>query len=220
MSESGSGAPDPGSAQGGPLQDVPQSWPVTTSKDLHRDDWVVAVRQDTVHRPGHPEDEFRRLVVEDPGAVVVLAIDEADQVVILRQYRHPAQMRLVELPAGKLDVAGEDPLVAAQRELREEAGLEAASWTHLMTTWASPGITSETHALFLARELREVPRDFDPHHEEAEMTLERVAYTEVLEAVLNGHAADAPLATAVLAHEVLRLRGSIGGTSAGQPLGS
>lgn len=192
-----------------PLKDEPQSWPVSASTEIHRDDWVVGVRQDTVHRPGHPEDRFQRLVVEDPGAVVVLAIDDADGVVILRQYRHPAQMRLIELPAGKLDVAGEDPLVAAQRELREEAGLEAGTWTHLMTTWASPGITSETHALFLARDLREVPRDFDPHHEEAEMTLERVAYDLVLEAVLDGSAADAPLATAVLAYEVLRSRGRL-----------
>ena len=57
--------------------------------------------------------------------MVVLAIDEDERVVVLRQYRHPAQMRLVELPAGKLDQPGEDPLVAAQRELREEAGLDA-----------------------------------------------------------------------------------------------
>lgn len=192
-----------------PLKDVPQSWPVSASKEIHRDDWVVGVRQDTLHRPGHPEDGFARLVVEDPGAVVILAIDDAEQVVILRQYRHPAQMRLIELPAGKLDVAGEDPLVAARRELREEAGLEAATWTHLMTTWASPGITSETHALFLARDLREVPRDFHPHHEEAEMTLERVRFDAVLEAVLDGSAADAPLATAVLAYEVLRSRGRL-----------
>lgn len=196
-------------SESGPLQDVPQSWPVSASSQIHRDDWVVGVRQDTVHRPGHPEDGFRRLVVEDPGAVVILALDDEHRVVILRQYRHPAQMRLIELPAGKLDVAGEDPLVAAQRELREEAGLEAASWTHLMTTWASPGITSETHALFLARDLREVPRDFHPHHEEAEMSLERVAYAEVLDAVLEGRAADAPLATAVLAYEVLRSRGRL-----------
>lgn len=192
-----------------PLRDEPQSWPVSASTVIHRDDWVVGVRQDVVHRPGHPEEGFRRLVVEDPGAVVVLAVDDAEQVVILRQYRHPAQMRLVELPAGKLDVAGEDPLVAAQRELREEAGLEAATWTHLTTTWASPGITSETHALFLARDLREIPRDFELNHEEAEMTLERVPFGTVLEAVLAGEAADAPLATAVLAYEVLRSRGRL-----------
>ncbi|HEX2895635.1 MAG TPA: NUDIX hydrolase [Marmoricola sp.] len=177
------------------------------SDDLHRDDWVVAFRTDTIHRPGHPEDHFRRLVVEDPGAVIVLAIDDQDRVVVIRHYRHPVQMRLVELPAGKLDVHGEDPLEAARRELREEVGLQAREWTHLLTTYASPGITSETHAIFLARGLEEVDRDFDLHHEEADMTVERVAFAELLDAVITGRVADAPLATAVLAHQVLGERG-------------
>jgi 8-oxo-dGDP phosphatase len=191
----------------GGLRDEPQSWPVVATDDLHRDDWVVAFRTDSIHRPGHPEDVFRRLVVEDPGAVVVLAVDDEEQVVVLRQYRHPVQMRLVELPAGKLDVEGEDPVVAGQRELREEVGLQAREWTHLMTTYASPGITAEMHALFLARGLEEVERDFDPHHEEADMTVERVPFSELLDAVLDGRVADAPLATAVLAYEVRKARG-------------
>ena len=191
------------------LADEPLSWPVVASDDLHRDDWVVAFRTDTVHRPEHPEDHFRRLVVEDPGAVIVLAIDEKDRVIVIRQYRHPVQMRLVELPAGKLDMEGEDPLVAAARELREEVGVRAREWTHLMTTYASPGITAETHALYLARGLEDVDRDFDPHHEEADMTVERVPFGDLLEAVLDGRVADAPLATAVLAYEVLRERGRL-----------
>jgi 8-oxo-dGTP pyrophosphatase MutT (NUDIX family) len=192
-----------------PLSDEPLSWPVTASDDLHRDDWVVAFRTDTVHRPGHPEDAFRRLVVEDPGAVVVLALDDQERVVVIHQYRHPVQMRLVELPAGKLDQDGEDPVVAAQRELREEVGLQAAEWTHLMTTYASPGITAETHALFLARGLEAIDRDFEPHHEEADMSVDRVPFTDLLEAVLDGRVADAPLATAVLAYEALKVRGRL-----------
>jgi ADP-ribose pyrophosphatase len=156
-----------------------------------------------IHRPGHPEDTFGRLVVDDPGAVVILAIDEDDQVVVLRQYRHAAGHRLIELPAGKLDKPGEDPLVAAQRELREEAALAADEWVHLMTTWASPGITSETHAIFLARGLHDVPRDFDLHHEEIDMTLERVPRPQLLEAVLDGRVADAPLVIALLAFDAL-----------------
>jgi ADP-ribose pyrophosphatase len=192
-----------------PLADEPLSWPVTDSDDLHRDDWVVAFRTDTVHRPDHPEETFRRLVVEDPGAVVVLAIDDEDRVVVIHQYRHPVQMRLVELPAGKLDQAGEYPLVAAQRELHEEVGLHAREWTHLMTTYASPGITAETHALYLARGLEDLDRDFDLHHEEAELVVDRVPFADLLDAVLDGRVADAPLATAVLAYEVLRTRGRV-----------
>jgi 8-oxo-dGTP pyrophosphatase MutT (NUDIX family) len=191
------------------LADEPLSWPVVESTYLHKDDWVVAFRSDTIHRPQHPEDTFRRLVVEDPGAVVILAIDEHDRVVLIHQYRHPVRMRLVELPAGKLDVVGEDPVVAARRELREEVGLQAREWIHLLTTYASPGITSETHALYLARGLEEIDRDFHLHHEEAEMAVSRVPLAELVEAVLDGTVADAPLATAVLAYEALRARGRL-----------
>lgn len=192
-----------------PLEDAPQSWPVVASEYVYDTGWVVKFRQDTLQVPGEPDHDFTRLVVEDPGAVVVLAIDDDDQVVILRQYRHAVQKRMVQLPAGKLDKPGEDPLVAAQRELREETGLAAAQWTHLLTTYASPGITSETHALYLARGLREVPRDFEVQHEEADMTLERVPYRDLLEAVLEGRAADAPLTTAVLSYEIFRGRGRL-----------
>jgi 8-oxo-dGDP phosphatase len=193
-----------------PLADEPLSWPVVESSYLHKDDWVVSFRSDIIHRPDHPEDTFRRLVVEDPGAVVVLAVDDQERVVLVHQYRHPVLMRLVELPAGKLDVEGEDPVVAGQRELREEVGLQAREWTHLMTTYASPGITSETHALYLARGLEEVDRGYQLHHEEAEMGVSRVPMGDLLEAVLDGTVADAPLATAVLAYEALKARGRLG----------
>jgi 8-oxo-dGTP pyrophosphatase MutT (NUDIX family) len=192
-----------------PLTDEPLSWPVVESTYLHRDDWVVAFRSDTIQRPGHPEDSFRRLVVEDPGAVLVLALDEDERAVVIHQYRHPVQMRLVELPAGKLDQVGEDPVIAAQRELREEVALQAREWTHLMTTYASPGITSETHAIYLARGLEEVDRDYDLHHEEADMGVSRVPFADLVEAVLDGRVADAPLATAVLAYEALKVRGRV-----------
>lgn len=194
-----------------PLADAPQSWPLVRSRYVHESGWVVNFREDTLRMPGHGpgEHEFTRLVVEDPGAVVILAIDTDDQVVILRQYRHAVQKRMIQLPAGKLDQPGEDPLEAARRELREETGLAAEEWTHLLTTYASAGITSETHALYLARGLVEVERDFDAHHEEAEMTMERVPYADLLDAVLDGRAADAPLATAILAVETLRARGRL-----------
>lgn len=194
---------------GPPLVDVPLSWPVVDSAEIYRGDWVVSLRTDTVHRPGRPTDTFRRLVVEDPGAVVVLAVDDEDRAVVIHQYRHPVQMRLVELPAGKLDQEGEDPLLAAQRELHEEVGLHARDWRHLMTTYASPGITAETHAIYLARGLQEVARNFELHHEEAEIAVDRVPVGALVEAVLDGSVADAPLATAVLAYEALRSRGRL-----------
>jgi ADP-ribose pyrophosphatase len=83
----------------------------------------AGLRADTLTAPGRPDEEFDRYVVELPGAVMILAVDADEQVVVLRQYRHAVRSRLVELPAGILDVPGEDPVVAARRELREETSL-------------------------------------------------------------------------------------------------
>ena len=93
------------------LEDVEESWPVVRSRDLHRDDWVMALREDLITSPAHPDGEpFRRLVLEHPGASIVLAVDDEEQVVCLSQYRHAARRRFVELPAGLCDADGEDPL--------------------------------------------------------------------------------------------------------------
>ncbi len=192
------------------LRDEEESWPVSASLDLFRDHWVMALRADTVHRPGHPDAAFRRLVLEHPGAVVVLAIDEQGRVPVLHQYRHPARRRLVELPAGLLDQAGEDPLRTAQRELWEEAGLQAQRWEHLITTYASPGITDERHIVYLATELTPVDRgDIELDHEEDDMTLSWVGLGELRRAVLAGEVQNAGLVIAVLAHA---LRSSVSPT--------
>src|SRR4051794_7134052 len=99
------------------VQDVAEAWPVETSTDLYRSELPFALRADAVRRPGHPDEEpFTRVVLEHPGAVVVLAVDDDDRVLCLRQYRHPVGQRLIELPAGLLDVSGEEPRAAAERE--------------------------------------------------------------------------------------------------------
>lgn len=190
---------------GRPVADRSESWPVESSTDLHRDHWVVALRADLVRRPGHPEEEpFRRLVVEHPGAAIILALDDEDRVFCLQQYRHPARLSFVELPAGLCDVPGEDPLAVAQRELREEGSLEAASWTHLSSTFSSPGISAERMHIYLARGLAVVDRgEFVPQHEEAEMETFWVPLDELRAAVLDGRVADAPVVLAVLMYDAL-----------------
>jgi ADP-ribose pyrophosphatase len=191
------------------LVDSPETWPVVDSADLHRDSWVVALRADRITAPGDTEGEpFRRIVLEHPGAAVVLAVDDDEQVVLLRQYRHPAGRRFVELPAGLIDHEGEDPLDVARRELREEVGLEATSWTHLTSTWSSPGISSELAHLYLARGLTDVGRgDFVVAHEEADMEVFRAPFADVHRAVLAGELTDAPVIIAVL---VAHGRGLVG----------
>lgn len=191
------------------LKDVPTSWPVVGTRDIHRDDWVVAVREDQVTMPGGGE-PFGRLVIEHPGAVAVLAIDDQDRVLVVRQYRHAVQTVVVEIPAGLLDAEGESPLVTAQRELQEEGGYAATDWTHLLTTLVSPGMTSQIFHFFLARGLTEVGHgDFVHEHEEALMTREWVPFEELLDAVLRGDARNGATATAMLTYAVKQQRGEI-----------
>ncbi len=177
--------------------------------DLHRDDWVMALRSDTIRAPGSGEAEtFTRLVLEHPGAAIVLAIDDQERVFCLRQYRHPAQQRFVELPAGLCDVAGEDPLEVARRELREEASLEAGEWTHLISTYSSPGISAELMHFYLARDVRSVDRgDFVLEHEEAEMESFWVPFADLHAAVLDGRLTDGPVALGVLIAQAKGLAG-------------
>ncbi|WP_028655012.1 NUDIX domain-containing protein [Nocardioides sp. J54] len=190
------------------VADVPESWPVESSADLHRDGWVLALRSDQVRRPGdHDEEAFRRLVVEHPGAAVVLAVDDQDRVLCLKQYRHPAQARLVELPAGVIDEPGEDPEAVARRELREEAALQAERWTHLLSTFSSPGYSAERIHYYLAEGLSPADRgDFVLRHEEADLEEVWVPFEELVDAVLDGRVADGPVVQAVLACRVRRDR--------------
>lgn len=192
------------------LADTQESWPVVSSTDLFRDDWVMALRSDTIRRPDQPDAEpFSRLVLEHPGAVIVLAVDDEDRVLCLSQYRHPAERRFVELPAGLCDQDGEDPVEVARRELREEAGLEAGEWTHLTSTYPSPGISAELMHFYLARDLVHVDRgDFVAQHEEAEMETFWAPYDDLLAAVLAGRVSDAPLVLAVLLVQARRHAGA------------
>ena len=191
------------------LADLPESWPVASSEDLYRSSLPFALRCDLLRHPDGPgEEPFARVVLEHPGAVVVLAVDDDERVLCLRQYRHPAGLRMLELPAGLLDVEGEEPRAAAERELLEEAGLEARDWVPLVSAYSSPGISNEEIHYFVARGLREAHRgDFVPVHEEADMETLWVPFAELLAGCLDGRVHDAPVLIAVL---VARQRGLVG----------
>lgn len=193
-----------------PLADRPASWAVSSSRDIHRDDWVVALREDVLSSPGHPEESFARLVVEHPGAVIVLAVDDRERVLCLRQYRHTCGQEFVELPAGLRDADDEPAVETARRELREEAELAARHWQLLLSTYPSAGITDEVHEIFLARGLSHAARgDFVLDHEEAEMETFWVPMEQLLDAVLAGRVRQGPIAQAVLAYDVLKRRGGL-----------
>jgi ADP-ribose pyrophosphatase len=145
-------------------------------------------------------DVVQRDVVRHPGAVAVIALDEDSHVVLVEQYRHPMMARMWEAPAGLRDVDGEPALVTAQRELAEEAGLQAQQWTPLLELALTPGGSDEIIAVFLAEDLSTCEvADFVPEGEEADIVVGRFPLQEVIEAVLAGRIRNATLACAVLA---------------------
>jgi ADP-ribose pyrophosphatase len=96
--------------------------------------------------------EIHRNIVRHPGSAVMIAVDEKDRILLVKQFRLPAEKDLWELPAGRID-KGENALQAAKRELREETGYEAKKWVKLISYWASPGYVAEKMNLFLAQNL-------------------------------------------------------------------
>ena len=96
--------------------------------------------------------EIKRSVVRHIGSAVMLAVDKKKRVLLVRQYRLPAEKYLWELPAGRLD-PGETPLQAAKRELKEETGYKAKKWSKLTSYFASPGFVQERMTIFLAEDL-------------------------------------------------------------------
>jgi 8-oxo-dGDP phosphatase len=159
-----------------------------------------ALRRDEVVMPGG-EPAVREVLVH-PGAVVIAAVDEVDRIVLVRQYRHPIGRFQWEIPAGLLDVDGEPAPAAARRELAEETGLQATEWHTLTDLATSPGISSETVRVFLARGLSDVD-DADRYvahgDEEADMTVERIALDDAVKRVLAGELINAATVAGVLA---------------------
>lgn len=144
---------------------------------------ILAVRRDTLAMPG--EVTGRREIVEHFGAVAVVAVNDAGEVALVRQYRHSVQSRLWELPAGLLDIDGEDEISTARRELAEEAGLAAGRWDVLCDLVTSPGFCDETVRVFLARDLHECERG-EVEHEEADLISEWTPLATAREMIMRG----------------------------------
>lgn len=170
---------------------------------------VMALRTDQVVMPGGGV--ATREIMEHPGAVAIAAVDDEDRVVLILQYRHAVGRRLWELPAGLLDVAGEDPALTARRELAEEAGLEAREWSVLVDTTPSPGFSDEAVRVYTARGLTEVGRPDMGDDEEADIQVRRVPLAEALAMVLDGTIVNAATVAGVLAVNAL-------GGKAGRPV--
>lgn len=116
---------------------------------------IINLRRDQVLTPGGKEPALRE-IVEHPGAVAVLVLDQEDRILLVKQYRHAASRILLEVPAGKLE-PGEEPLACARRELAEETGCLGGEWKELAWFYTSPGFCDEKIYLFLARGVSEGP---------------------------------------------------------------
>lgn len=150
-----------------------------------------------------------------PGSVAVLALDDEGRVLVLRQYRHPVRHRLWELPAGLLDVPGENPLHAAQRELFEEAYCKAGQWRVLVDFYTSPGGSDEALRLFLATGLSEADGErYAAHGEELELETAWVPLEELVGLVLAGELHNPVIVAGTLALSAALARGGVDGLRA------
>jgi ADP-ribose pyrophosphatase len=176
---------------------------VRSSETVHRG-MVWDVRRDEVDL-GDGQTVTRE-VVDHTGAVGVVVLDEADRVLLLRQYRHPVRAYLWEPPAGLLDVAGEDPLPAVQRELAEEADLTADEWHVLVDFYNSPGGSTESFRCYLARGLHPVPVEsrHEREGEERAMVPVWVHLAEARDLVLAGRLHNPATVAGVLAAAAAR----------------
>jgi ADP-ribose pyrophosphatase len=167
----------------------------TSSETLHVGK-IFALRADQVRMPGGKI--ATREVIENFGAVAIVAVDDDGRIPMVYQYRHPIGRRLWELPAGLLDVDGEAPHLSAARELREEVGLQAETWQLLVDLDSAPGFSDESVRVYLATGLTEVDRP-ESHDEEADMTVKWYSLTEAVQRVFSGEIVNSLAVAGVLA---------------------
>ncbi|MFT8395885.1 NUDIX domain-containing protein [Propionibacterium sp.] len=149
--------------------------------------------------------------VTHPGAVSIMALDDQNRVAVVHQYRHPVGMRLVEPPAGILDVDGESALTAAKRELAEEAMLAAEDWRVLVDFFSSPGGLQESLRVFLAQGLHRAPRPdgFLVEEEETDMGLSWLPLDQLVELAYAGQVQNPNMVSGTLALALAQREGRI-----------
>jgi 8-oxo-dGDP phosphatase len=151
--------------------------------------------------------ELTREYLVHPGAVAVIALDDEDRMLAIKQYRHPIRSRDWEIPAGLLDVAGEPLVEAAKRELAEETDLEASQWNLLLDLYTSPGGSNERVRIYLARGLTATAQTFDREAEELDIELRWIPLDEVTDAIAAGGVHNSLMIAGALAASHARSRG-------------
>ena len=170
----------------------------TLSSQTMFDGRIIHVRRDVIELPNGKE-AFRE-VVDHPGGVAVLALDDDNNVLAVTQYRYPFGRTTLEIPAGKLDHPGEDPYAAGLRELEEETGAVPGRYESLGRILPSPGCYGEILHLYLARDLRMAAQHLD---EDEFLNVERIPFAEMVRRCLSGEIEDAKTVAAVLKGKIL-----------------
>ena len=165
-------------------------FPVVESTVTH-EGMMSTLRVDRIAMPGGRV--ASREVAQRPDAVAIVPLTSDGDVVMLRQYRHPVGRYELEVPAGLLDVDGEEEADAAQRELTEEIGMAAGTLERLTRFWNSAGWSDEATTVFVGRDLRPATPDDDfvAEAEEADMQVLRVPLAEAVALVCSGEITDA-----------------------------
>lgn len=161
-------------------------------KDIYQGS-VIKVQSHTVSLPdGKPA---QRDIVLHPGGCVIIPINEEGELYMVRQFRKPLDKTTLELPAGKLDISGEDPRECAKRELMEETGLDAEKIEHLMDIHVSPGYSNEVIHMYMATGLRQGASCTD---EDEFLSVEKFSINKLVEMVLNHEITDAKTIIGIL----------------------
>nr|WP_282005349.1 NUDIX hydrolase [Propioniciclava sinopodophylli] len=183
---------------GDEVRDEPLAWPVR-SHTLLGGGLVSDFVRDEVETPAG--EVMKRDYLLHPGAVGIIALDDAERVVVVRQLRHPVGFRLIEPPAGLIDAGETSWLAVAQRELAEEVELAASDWRILVDYMTSPGCLQETLRVFLARGLSRVgrPDGFIVEHEEADMEVCLVPLDDLVDAIYAGRVQNPTMVVGALA---------------------
>ena len=162
------------------IEDRPETHPITKSEVAFAGR-IWNVLRETVD---YPTGEITREFVAHPGAVAVVAVDDAHRVLMISQYRHPVREVLWEIPAGLCDVAGEPRIETARRELLEETGYIAETVEPLIEFYTTPGGNDEKISIFLASGLKFVGHDLELEGEESDMTVHWVELNEAVQSIL------------------------------------
>jgi 8-oxo-dGTP pyrophosphatase MutT (NUDIX family) len=182
------------------MSEQANTWTTLSSREVYENPWITLTEHQVINPGGEPG--VYGLVHFKNVSVGVLAIDADDQVWMVSQYRYPLNCRTWEIPEGG-SPPGESPLAAAQRELKEEAGVTAARWQLLCRIHPSNSVTDEEAFIYLAEDLS--AGECERESSEADMERRRVPFSELLVRVLDGEITDAMTVVAVL--RLARLRG-------------